>query len=682
MRDTPVRFPTHFTVDILDGHSQRLQRLVGQAVADAALPLADVYQLKDWLQSVDTTHADSLGLLLIALFLALGEGSLCVELSADSLSRRLGDLLDAPSARSWAQQAIDDFHKGAFACLFGSSPSDYRPVIAWDGGERTYLYFQKYLKGELDFQQHFLRHHIEQPDEASVTRLVPILHEVLEQQPLRTDAGVLQLDADQQLALGLALSRHFVLISGGPGTGKTSIVLSLLRCLVRLGYKPERIALAAPTGRAAQRLADSIRAGLERIAPADHSPDAQLATIVPQTLHSQLGFNTSYHTFRRHQESPLQADAVIVDEVSMVGVVLMSHLFQALAPGTKLILLGDKDQLPSVDAGAVLGQLVQNIDEPAYSPMLLRRLRALFPSLEPKSGSGVSRLVDSIVYLRTNHRSQPAIRAAAEAVNRQDPTSLAQLPSFDPPAEWDARYWLQAEIEGGCRLWTPKTATVGEFHGMLEQWARHSFLHAPGDRASFLELVRRCEEMPEFDDEPSVIRLLAEIFERFDRARLLTLIREGPWGNDEINRHLEGWLRHRTDRYSRTGLFPGAPVLITRNDRSRDLNNGDVGLALRLGGSLRVVFARQGRFVSHAVEGLPSWEWGFALTVHKSQGSEYGQVLLVVPPRGGRRLLTKELVYTGITRAKRLALLCGARDALQHALQRKIVRESGLTWHV
>ena len=163
------------------------------------------------------------------------------------------------------------------------------------------------------------------------------------------------------------------------------------------------------------------------------------------------------------------------------------------------------------------------------------------------------------------------------------------------------------------------------------------------------------------------------------RFRLLTLVREGPWGAVEINRCLDQMLRPRLGPGARGGLFAGAPVLIGRNDPMRQLNNGDVGLALRgPGGELRVVFPRQGGFVSFAEESLPAHELGFALTVHKSQGSEYGNVLVVLPPEGGRRLLTKELVYTAITRAKSLAVLCGTRDVLRLAIGRQVVREAGM----
>ena len=169
------------------------------------------------------------------------------------------------------------------------------------------------------------------------------------------------------------------------------------------------------------------------------------------------------------------------------------------------------------------------------------------------------------------------------------------------------------------------------------------------------------------------------IFTLMDRFRLLTLVRESAWGCDEVNGFLELLLRPKLGADARSKLFAGAPVLITRNDASRGLFNGDVGITLRTrDGALSVVFPRHDGVVSFPAESLPAHELGFALTVHKSQGSEYENVMVVVPPKGGKRLLTKELIYTAITRAKSVAILCGTKEVIKFAIGRRIVRESGI----
>jgi exodeoxyribonuclease V alpha subunit len=156
------------------------------------------------------------------------------------------------------------------------------------------------------------------------------------------------------------------------------------------------------------------------------------------------------------------------------------------------------------------------------------------------------------------------------------------------------------------------------------------------------------------------------------------MVRDGAWGCDQINDFLAEWLRHRLGR-GRSDLFPGVPVLVTRNDPSQDLANGEVGIAVGGRGGLRVAFPKGGGHVELLPESLPSHERGFALTVHKSQGSEYEQVLLVLPPTGGRRLLTKELLYTAITRAKKLVVLSATPAALKDAVRRRIERDSGMS---
>ena len=173
--------------------------------------------------------------------------------------------------------------------------------------------------------------------------------------------------------------------------------------------------------------------------------------------------------------------------------------------------------------------------------------------------------------------------------------------------------------------------------------------------------------------------LLEKLFLLLGRARILTLLREGPWGCEDINRFLEQYLQPQSDRRSRGTHFAGAPVLISSNDPGRGLFNGDVGITLpSQEGGYRVVFQRHGGYISFPAEALSSHELAFAITVHKSQGSEHDQVLLVLPPEGGRRLLTKEMVYTGITRARQLAVICSRKEVLRTAIKRKTERESGL----
>jgi exodeoxyribonuclease V alpha subunit len=650
----------HFLKELFPHTGPELLRLLQGAAENAFLLRSDFYSMRDWLEIADYREEEVPHAILLLMLVALDEGSLCIEIAEAALLRRLRDFVPDAEAISWAQRIVQSLAPPGYPALIGTSSLDHKPVIAHTIGTQRFLYFQKYLRAELEFQRD-LYERLEQKSETTDVTWPMIVKEVTGSQPL-------QLDRDQQLALGAALLNNLTIISGGPGTGKTSIVLTLLRCLIRGGFAPERIALAAPTGRAAQRLTDALRAGLGVLSTAGHSPDAKLCDLGATTLHQLLGYRPSRNLFSRHRENPIPSDVVIIDEVSMVGLVLMSRLLQALAPTTKLILLGDKDQLPSVEAGAVLAQLVPEGQVNSFDGEQAKQLAAIFPALALTEVKSTTKLQNRVVLLQTNHRSQQQIRAAALAINQLDTSIVDQLPAAVFTSE------QSIETQFGCLLLEQFAGTANELQAYLRQWAEEAYLRSRSEGKTLAEWIEIAEQV---DDDDSTQRL-KPLFTLLDRFRLLTLVRESAWGCDEINRFLELYLRPRLDADARSGLFAGAPVLITRNDPSRGLFNGDVGITLRQRGGLRVFFPRHDGVVSFPAESLPAHELAFALTVHKSQGSEYANVLLVVPPEGGKRLLTKELIYTAITRAKSLAVICSTKDVLKFAIGRRIVRESGL----
>jgi exodeoxyribonuclease V alpha subunit len=648
-------------------------RLFAAAAENANLLPTDFFTIGDLLDLSGSACSQTLPVLLLCLHLALEDGSLCIEASAAGLERRLSDLTDEESAKMWANRIMVDVRAG-WPGFVGREARGDTPVVLVTAHDRQFLYFQKYLLHESIFHDALAKRLESRPASTDVEKLKCVTREVLERQPLRLEGRPLVLDKRQRLALGLALVRDFAVISGGPGTGKTSIVLTLLRCLVRAGCPAEQIALAAPTGRAAQRLTDALRIGLAAFGEAERAAeDDAIAGLTASTIHRLLHYHPTRGTFGRHSENTIPARAIIVDEVSMVGVVLMSQLLQATAPGTKLILLGDKDQLPSVEAGAVLANLVPAGRPAGFSPALQTQLRGIFGDLDMPSGPAL----DCLVVLEENYRSQPRIRAAARAINQQDVTIVERLPVVPSTDHVVALL----EQQGGCWFWPQTSGNVPELRRLIESWANYQYLGSVAGLGSYAELVKLCGSIkPAEEIAAGKEENLDRLFQVLGRARLLTVVRDGPWGCVDINRFLAQQLRPRWDRAGPGLLFAGAPVLITRNDYARQLFNGDVGVTLRApGGGHRVVFPRQGGYVSFSADGLPAHELGFALTVHKSQGSEYAQVLLVLPPQGARRLLTKEIVYTGITRAKQLAVIASTKEALQFAISRRIERDTGLS---
>ena len=323
----------YFLKELFPQAGSELLRLLQGVAENAFLLRSDFYAIRDWLEIADYREKEVPHAILLLMLVALEDGSLCIEVAEPALRRRLVDFVPEVEAAAWAQRIEISLKQNEFPELVGASPLDARPVIVHTIDGQRFLYFQKYLRAEITFQCD-LNQRLEQQPEALGVSWPEIVREVMGSQSLR-------LDRDQQLALGAALLNNFAVISGGPGTGKTSIVLTLLRCMIRGDIAPDRIALAAPTGRAAQRLSDALRSGLDRLTPDAASPDAKLRDLAATTLHQLLGYRPTRNNFARHRENTIPADVVIVDEGSMVGLVLMSSLLQALAPTTKLIILGD-----------------------------------------------------------------------------------------------------------------------------------------------------------------------------------------------------------------------------------------------------------------------------------------------------------------------------------------------------
>jgi exodeoxyribonuclease V alpha subunit len=664
---------------------EELRVLLDGAVENSGLLASDYMTLRDLVELSGYTSEGPLCALLLVLLSALDAGSLCVEISEERLALRLADLAGATVFGLWPRRIVAALADHGYPELIADGDRPDRPLVRRRIGGRTFLYFQKQHSHERDLAQ-LLGRRLEFSKLAPVPGdLAAILGEVLVDRPLSASGRPVVLNSEQRTALAMTLLRPFVLVSGGPGTGKTSIVLTVLRCLARVpGFQSQRVALAAPTGRAAQRLNDSIRQGVETLSAPIAETDAAILSIEAQTLHRLLGYSPDRGAFRHHCENPLAADFVIVDEVSMVGLELMSRLFQALRPDARVLLLGDKDQLPSVDAGAVLANLTATDEETNCSPALESSIIELFPDLakereprgletaparSPSSPPSTIRLQDVLVVLEQNHRSRADIQHFARGVNEQRSTVAGELPALK------ARDTAFADLakKGGC--WRMDgTDNLASWRDVLIRWAEYQYV----GNESFRDQLDRIRLPASIEPESAYQATLDDLFSVLNRARILTLLRDGAWGSTAINQFLEETLRRRLDP-SRERLFAGAAVLVTRNDYNLQLYNGDVGLTLRgASGGYRVAFPRLGGYVSLAPDALPAHELAFTMTVHKAQGSEYGEVLLVLPPQGGRRLLTKEMIYTGITRARNLAIICSSVEVLETAISRRVDREANL----
>jgi exodeoxyribonuclease V alpha subunit len=391
-------------------------------------------------------------------------------------------------------------------------------------------------------------------------------------------------------------------LTGGPGTGKTTTVARLLALLA--SGRRLRIALAAPTGKAAARLQEAVQLEVSKLDPSHREA---LAGLHATTLHRLLGSRPDTSArFRHHRGNRLPHDVIVVDETSMVSLTMMARLLEAVRPETRLVLVGDPDQLASVEAGAVLADLVDGLGE--------AKIAALKTS--HRFGESIGELATAI-RVGDAHRAVEVLRAGGEHIE-----------------------WIETD--------DPR-----------DKLRKVLVPHALQLRAAAI-----------LGDEKAALEVL-------DEHRLLCAHRRGPYGVQHWNRQVERWLTEETGEPIWTSWYAGRPILVTANDYGLGLYNGDTGVTVVREGALRAVIGGTGERQTFATSRLADVETMHAMTIHKSQGSQADQVTVLLPQEDSR-LLTRELFYTAVTRAKERVRVVGSEAALRAAIERRAVRASGL----
>ncbi len=608
-------------------------------------------------------------------------------------------------------------------------PNSNKPLI-FDGGR---LYLERY-------------HHFETQVANALTRLTSIEPSSTAEQRLKTDchlgaqlsrqldylfpralaqysAQTLDSKIDwQKVAAATALGKQLAVITGGPGTGKTTTVTKLL-LLQQLGT-PKQIRLVAPTGKAAARLSESIKASKARLAQelkqttntqtanghalsANQSTQTQSEEImseetqallaalsrVPEdasTLHRLLGVIPNSAQFRHHLGNPLRLDLLIVDEASMVDLPMMYKLLTALPAHAGLILLGDQDQLASVEAGAVLADICAGLKQEStqhsewkmrYSQSQAEQLTALtgfnlhpYVHHQPKIG-------DSLCMLTHSHRfkGDAGIGLLASAVNRSDLAGILAV-------------WQRGLAE---LTWLEHGAVLGQTQAKISVPASNSGLNALLTQAceqygDYLRLLQSEQSLPAPQEKSSQSRPTCapkamDAIERFNQYRILCAMRTGDYGVEGINQVVTKALTQAKLIQPQQEFYLGRPLIIQSNDYNLGLFNGDIGLILRDEDRPERLMAHfikaDGKLLKVLPARLPSHETCYAMTVHKSQGSEFDRVALVLPPNPSLvqwQLLTKELIYTAITRAKQHFSCLGTQHVFERASLQATKRASGL----
>ncbi len=459
--------------------------------------------------------------------------------------------------------------------------------------------------------------------------------------PARFGNQAVVFHALQLEAIRAACTRRVCVISGGPGTGKTSIVVAVLRVLARMGVGPEQVALAAPTGKAAQRMTEAVGEGLGRVLIDDRTEhDTALLEAAPEarTIHRLLGYRPGDGSWTWHHAAPLEARVVVHDEGSMVPLEHMVRVVDALRDDARLIVLGDADQLPSVAAGAVFRDLAHAL--PGAAVRLTQSYR-----------------------MREDDERGRAILGAANAVNVGDGEPLLSAPVRAGVAD--------VAWHGVERL------AEDAWDELLAAWFSRDPVAAM--RALDEPLVRTSDGLD--DRSQDAVRLALEIHAR---GRILCVTRRLPRGSDDVNRRLRAMAAEQIGARPGGSMVAGEPVVVRRNDYDLGLFNGDHGAVVlerdAVSGAVarRVAFARADRVVTFAWSRLEAMvEPGYALTVHRAQGSEYGRVVLALP-REDSPLLTREIVYTALTRAQHAALVVASDERVRDAVGRDAGRRTAL----
>ncbi len=439
-------------------------------------------------------------------------------------------------------------------------------------------------------------------------------------------------DERQRLAAEAAVLQRLGVVAGGPGTGKTTTVARIVALLyeqsLATGSPAPLIALAAPTGKAAARLQEAVgtEAAVMAIEP---EVRAYLQELQATTLHRLLGSRPgSGSRFRHNRNQRLPHDVVIVDETSMVSLSLMSRLIEALRGSARLMLVGDPGQLASIEAGAVLGDIVGPAGE--QPP-------------DPSEGSG--RFGAGIVVLEHVHRFGGKIAELADAIRRGAADEVMALLSD----RGDGVQWIDAELIDDTAL-----APVRE--GALNSARRVVQAAGAGDARAALEALAG--------------------------FRILCAHRRGPYGVASWTARLEGWLQSELEDFTIDDRwYVGRPLLVTENDYELRLNNGDTGVVVSSGERIVAAFERGDGLLEYSPTRLGAIETVYAMTIHKSQGSQFGSAAVLLPEPGSR-ILTRELLYTAATRAREELIVVGTEEALRAAVGRPVARASGLRWRL
>ncbi|MEX0724292.1 MAG: exodeoxyribonuclease V subunit alpha [Gracilimonas sp.] len=567
-----------------------------------------------FLMQLDPKVSDEVLLAAASLIFAHRNGHLCINLNSNPKDSYL---FNEPETKLELNQAIFDRWKVSLEqCSLVSDGDVLNPLVLEEG--RLYLHRLWKYEGELAnwIQNKSGRTHQLNDD------IRQVLIEIL---PPEKDLFEVNW---QQVAVILSFLKDLVVITGGPGTGKTFTVLNIIAAHARVHDEESfSIALAAPTGKAARRLVESIQNGVKNL-PEGVSDRIQLPETA-LTVHKLLGAGYRGSSFRYNSDNQLPHDLVIIDEASMLDINMWVRLIRAIGPKTKLVILGDKDQLASVEAGSILGDICQG--ENSFSGEVVNAVQKAKGISIPESNA-LPEINDSVVFLTKSYRfkEDSGIQKLAQSINNSDPDECIKI--LNDPSYSDIQ-WIPANSDN--------IAKVIQQYG-IDHYEAYSK------------------------------REISDISDASNQKKILCAIRRSPFGVEEINHRIETEVKRVNGLLGNADWYHGRPVMATRNDSVLRIKNGEIGLFDSR--EERVIFEGDHK-VSPAR--LSSYESAFALTIHKSQGSEFEKVAIILPGRDNP-VLSKEILYTSVTRARQNTLIIANEEILRQTITRSVTRKSGL----
>ncbi|KPA09356.1 exonuclease V subunit alpha [Candidatus Magnetomorum sp. HK-1] len=525
----------------------------------------------------------------------------CLDFSARIIDKK--DRFICPALNKWQEKLTDSGVVGF--------PGEKKPLIL-DHSNRLYLY--RYYQYEHELSKKLILRSQQDVSNLYISGLSQFMDRLFIGDAFPSG------ESPQRKAVEIAIKKKLCIVSGGPGTGKTSVAAKIIAALIHVAETPPRIDLTAPTGKAAQRLQESLLHAQKELNCSEEIISAMPNSAM--TIHRLLGPVHRSPYFKHNAENPLPSDAVIVDEASMIDLALMHKLTMALRPESRLIILGDKDQLASVDPGSVLGDI------------------CLKPSENKKSS-----LQSSMVFLTKNYRfgELSGIFKAANAVNQGNPTRALEI--IEDVSGYPDISWRDIQDIKNIKN-VLKDDILYYLTGYLKQKQPYDALMA------------------------------------LNTFRILCAVRKGPFGVERFNSYVSEILASKGLIQANKRWYHGRPIMITKNDPTVGLYNGDIGLIFKDKtdqNTLKAFFIGSDDIIKKYLPArLPEHETVFAMTVHKSQGSEFDHVLFVLPNTFSK-VLTRELMYTGLTRTRKSIDIWGKQSIFCTAVKNRIHRQSGLS---